>query len=630
MLSDAFLQQLNPQSMTQTDEAIPRPEYPRPSAARAMWLNLNGTWQFEIDQGDSGMERGLVERELSGTITVPFAPESIRSGIGNVDFLECVWYRRQVHVPEQWGNLDSDVHIIVHFEAVDYETQVWANGIPVARHRGGFTPFSADLHGVVRPGESVTLVVRARDYRHGVQPRGKQSREYANGGCFYTRTTGIWQTVWMEPVPSVHVKRPFIRPDVANHSFQVVVPISSNRHGYTIDAHLCDESGEVTAAHVRADSDLEPTLTLTVPEDRVRLWSPQDPNLYGLTIVLRDTNHKPIDTQLSYAGLRSITIDGKSLKINGKPIFQRLVLDQGFWPDTLMTAPSDAALVRDIKLGQNAGFNGARLHQKVFEERYLYHADRLGYLVWAEFPDWGADTQTQDGNNQRPNASFITQWIEELLRDRSHPAIIGWCPLNETQQTLTDNLTILDDVTRGMFLAAKSVDGTRPVIDASGYSHRQIDTDVWDAHLYEQDPTVFANLINAIDDGEPYTNRGTNNAQWSLPYRGQPYWISEFGGIWWDKDATDTADGSDGTKSWGYGQRVHNEAELQWRFSNLTRVLLQNPHIFGYCYTQLTDVFQEQNGIYAFDRTTKLDINQMRKAQEIGAAVEEHDIPNNQ
>ena len=624
MSHTAFLDLLDPPSAPD-GVGVPRPEYPRPQAVRDRWLNLNGTWQFEIDQGDSGLERGLRARPLDGTITVPFAPESELSGVANTDFLEAVWYRREVTIPADWSEVDGDdTHVLLHLGAVDHDATVWVDDVEVARHRGGFSPFTADLHGVARPGDTVTVVVRARDSRHDVQARGKQATWYANTHCNYTRTTGIWQTVWLEPVPAVHLRRPRITPDLASRAFDVVVPLSANRRGHTVHVAVTDADGDVATASARADLDLAPALRVVVPADRLRLWGPGAPELYGVRVEVRDADGGVVDSVLSYAGMRSVSIDGRALRINGEPVFQRLVLDQGYWPESLMTAPSDAALRRDVELGLEAGFNGARLHQKVFEERYLFHADRLGYLVWGEFGDWGVSGQGVAGHNQQPTSSFTTQWLEVLERDHSHPSIVGWCPLNETHQDLHDRITVLDDVTRGMFLATKLADPSRPVIDASGYSHRVLETDVWDSHNYEQDPAAFAEQVSGLAAGTPYENENEHGTI-SLPYRGQPYFVSEYGGIWWNPEEAAKAAGTDRSESWGYGQRVADEDEFHARFAGLTDVLLDDPLMFGYCYTQLTDVFQEQNGIYRFDRTEKLDVDRVRAVQQRPAAFEKGD-----
>ncbi|GHJ05004.1 hypothetical protein TPA0906_68690 [Streptomyces olivaceus] len=286
-----------------------------------------------------------------------------------------------------------------------------------------------------------------------------------------------------------------------------------------------------------------------------------------------------------------------------------------------MTAPGDADLVRDIELGLAAGFNGARLHQKVFEERYLYHADRLGYLVWGEFGDWGCNTEQGQSTNQQPDASYVQEWLEVLERDHSHPSIIGWCPMNETWQDYGDRITALDDVMRGMFLATKAHDTSRPVLDTSGYAHRVPESDVFDSHDYEQDPAAFAANHRPLSDGDPYVNRSdTTGSSWSIGYRGQPFFVSEFGGIWWN--LAEAGRPQSATGSWGYGERVRSVQEFHTRFEGLVGALLDHPDMFGYCYTQLTDVFQEQNGIFGFDRSHKFDIAPIRRAQLRPAAIE--------
>ncbi len=611
----------------QAPGAQPRPEHPRPSMVRPDWLCLNGRWDFEVDRADTGLERGLLQRPLAGSITVPFAPESRLSGVEDTDFLHAVWYRREVELPAAWAGRRT----LLHFGAVDHDATVWVDGEEVGRHRGGFTPFAVDLGH--RTG-TVTVVVRARDSRHEPQARGKQSTRHDNYECMYTRTTGIWQTVWAEPVPDVSLARPRITPDVAASALHLEQPLRrsgtgtvGDRAGWTLTASVRDGSGEVVSATVRADLDLAPRLVLALPAERVRLWEPADPHLYDVTITLRDAAGEVVDTVETYAGLRSVSIDGKAVLLNGRPVFQRLVLDQGYYPDGLMTAPSDEALVRDIELSLAAGFNGARLHQKVFEERFLFHADRLGYLCWGEFGDWGAveEGSSRRGEYQQPTAGFVTQWLEALERDYSHPSIIGWCGLNETHQPLTDRGQVLDDVTRAMFLAAKAMDTSRPVLDASGYSHRVLESDVWDSHNYTQDPAQFAEEMAGLADGRPDTNfaHGTTTVI-SLPYQGQPWFCSEFGGIWWrpDTEASDSSVDRGAESSWGYGEPPRSEEEFHHRFEGLTGVLLADPLMFGYCYTQLTDVFQEQNGVYSFDRSEKLDVARVRAAQQRPAAIE--------
>lgn len=609
---------------------LPRPEHPRPQFVRPdeRWVSLNGTWQFEFDPGDSGLERGLLGRDLKGSILVPFAPESQMSGIGDPDWHEAVWYRRTIEVPQDWPR---DHRVLLHCQAIDHDATIWVDEVEVGRHRGGHTSFSVDLTDALAGRRSATLVVRARDPRHELLPRGKQATWFHGTHAQYSRTTGIWQPVWLESVPFSYLGRSRITPDAVG-AFDVEVPVNGGGPGQQIRATLRDEHGVVTTAQVPVGRQMTPRLHLDIPAERQRWWGPGDPHLYGLTVELLSVDGLVLDHIESYAGLRTIAIEGQRILLNGEPVFQRLVLDQGYWPESLMTAPSEQALVRDIELGLAAGFNGARIHQKIAEERFLHHCDRLGYLVWGEFPDWGVSGAGPAGHNQKPGPTFVAQWIDAVERDYSHPAIIGWCPLNETHQFIHDRYTVLDDVTLAMYWATKGIDRTRPVIDASGYSHRVAETDVWDSHDYTQDPEIFAQHMDGLAAGRPHTNRGGNTGaavegapDYSLEYAGQPYFCSEYGGIWWvpedqrsDIDAT-----HDAQESWGYGDRVRSEEEFYARAEGLTRVLDQNPLMFGYCYTQLTDVFQEKNGVYGFDRSTKFDAERLREIFGAAAAYED-------
>ncbi|MDU3135506.1 MAG: glycoside hydrolase family 2 TIM barrel-domain containing protein [Winkia neuii] len=613
-----------------TNKTVPKPEHPRPTLARSLWINLNGEWEFEIDPSDSGRERGLLQRKLSGTITVPFAPESKLSGVENRDFMEAVWYRKKVTIPSSWKA--TELRPILHFGAVDHDATVWVNGTEVARHRGGFTPFSADLNGIVSGGQTAEIVVRARDSRIAPQARGKQATWYDSTHCQYTRTTGIWQTVWLEAVPHVHIRSLRIFPSVENESFNFVVPISANAPGLTLKIEIANPGAAVIARRrVAVRADLSAQLEIAIPKEHVRLWEVGNPQLYSVSAQLIDDAGRPLDRVSSYCGLRSTALHGQRFLLNGKKTFQRLVLDQGYWPDSLMTAPCDAAIKRDIRIALAAGFNGARLHQKVFEERMLFWADLHGYLLWGEFGDWGVSGRGPLGYNQEPTASFLTQWTEVLERDISHPSIIGWCPLNETHQVLHDRITVLDDVTQGMYQLTKLADPTRPVLDASGYAHRVRNADIYDSHSYEQDPKAFYKEQSGLADGNPYINRvelAPNqmpfaDGNFSLPYAGQPFFISEFGGIWWNEDeALAQTHANDQTASWGYGDRVRTLEEFYERFAGLVGVLADMPQTFGYCYTQLTDVFQEKNGIVAFDRSLKLDVQRIRAIQARPAAYE--------
>jgi len=628
----------------------PRSEYPRPQFVRPDWLCLNGEWQFEVDQGDSGKERGLCIAELQQRIMVPFCPESALSGIGNTDFLHAVWYRHTVMLPPEWHGR----RVLLHFGAVDYDATVWVNGVELVRHRGGWTGFSCDLGTVAQPGELATIVLRARDPDLVSQPRGKQAGTYAPHACHYTRTTGIWQTVWLEPVPAVALSRPRLTPDMGNSAIHLEQPITgwgpgAHRPGLTLRARLRDAAGAVSEVSVPADADFSPRLTLPIPPERRRVWRLHDPFLYDVDIELLDAQGTIIDSAFSYIGLRGIALLGQQFKLNGETIFQRLVLDQGYYPEGVMTAPTDAALVADITRSMEAGFNGARLHQKVFEERFLYHADRLGYLIWGEFGDWGCSRLGPEHDHQQPGITYAAQWLEAIERDYSHPCIVGWCPLNETHQAYGDRITTLDDATRALFLACKALDTTRPVLDTSGYSHRVIESDIYDSHDYieEKDFAVGMQKFRArhagMPEGKAYTNPQptavvgeTNDSPvpwvnaaaapvWSIPYRGQPYFVSEIGGFRWaprmsPKSAVENTESR--KTSWGYGADPATEDEFLERFAHVCDALLDNPHIFGYCYTQLTDIYPEENGLYGFDRSPKFDMERLRTIQQRPAAIE--------
>jgi beta-galactosidase/beta-glucuronidase len=615
---------LNPPSFRDPFEGrMPRPEYPRPQFEREQWLCLNGVWGFEIDAGDTGVQRKLIEKELSHQIVVPFCPEAPLSGVHHVDQMNVVWYRKTVTIPSEWAGKK----VMLNFGAVDYDATVYINEKEAYRHRGGFSPFCVPLE--QKAGEEITIVVRARDYLDDPKPRGKQSQMHNNYGCMYYRTTGIWQTVWMEPVPEVHFYRPRITPDVSSNSLAVELPLSNSRPGYKVRVTLSDDKGEIQTLTARADVSMAPRVTFNIPDERVHLWSVGDGFLYDLRIELLDKKGNVVDEAKSYAGLRSVAIDGKAITINGERIFQRLVLDQGFYPDGIFTAGTDEELIEDIQLGIDAGFNGARLHQKVFEERYLYHADRMGYGCWGEFADWGARGGFgPDEVSQKYGVTWAAQWMEVLERDYSKPSIIGWCPLNETWEEMTDHFRELDDATRALWECTKTLDKTRPVLDASGYSHRVPETDVYDSHDYEQDHRKFKKNQAGLAKGQPFQNDhyyGVSRKM-STPYQGQPYFVSEFGGIKWDPQPNPETGEMENRKntgeSWGYGAAVRTLEDFYERFEKLCGVLLDDPNMFGYCYTQLTDVYQEVNGIYNFDRSGKFDIERIKAAQVRPAAIE--------
>ncbi len=568
---------------------IPRPEHPQPQLQRKNWENLNGEWEFAFDFGKSGIDRKLWENEhLEGKILVPFCPESELSGIGHKDFIPAVWYKRKVRLDaQQLGG-----RVLLHFGAVDYDCRVWVNGREAGRHRGGYTSFAFDVTDCVSEGENDLTVYAQDDTRSGKQPKGKQSGLYFSHGCDYTRTTGIWQTVWMEFVPKAYIQKVWYYPNLAQRSLGIRATVAGSGV-LTAEAFYEGKSCGTARAAVGAGNVL-----LTLPLDELHLWEPGQGRLYDLKLTFGQ------DEVQSYFGMREIALDGEKVRINGKSVFQRLVLDQGFYPDGIYTAPSDEALRRDVELSLAAGFNGARLHQKVFEPRFLYHCDRSGYLVWGEQANWGLDVSAPDGLK-----CFLPEWMEALERDFNHPAIVGWCPFNETWDY--EGRKQDDDLLRIVYRMTKQYDTTRPCIDTSGNYH--VETDIYDLHDYEQDPEVFAGHYESFAKGGALRD---NHAARQTPVPGIPAFISEYGGIKWDVEGSNEA-------SWGYGDGPKTEGEFIARYKGLTDALLDNPHMFGFCYTQLYDVEQETNGLYTYGRKPKFDMETFRKINGRRAAIEE-------
>lgn len=558
--------------MNMAETRIPRAEYPRPQLVRKDWLNLNGEWEFEIDHGVTGRERKLQEAEhLSGTITVPFCPESKLSGIGYTDFMAAVWYRREVELPREF----EGKRVLLHIGACDYETEVFVNGQSVGVHIGGYISFSFDITDWVKPGKNVITIFARDNTRSGEQPLGKQSTDFYSAGCFYTRTTGIWQTVWLEAVPQTHLSHMKVRTSI-DGAVELELQVK-NGAGQEVHAEA-KWQGKAVASGSAVVKGERARIALSI-EDPV-LWTVGEGNLYDLTLTVGE------DTVESYFGIREIAYEDHKIKLNGRPVFQRLVLDQSFYPDGIYTAPSDGELKADIERSLAYGFNGARLHEKIFEPRFLYHCDQLGYLVWGEFPNWGLDIS-------RPTAwqAMLCEWQEELERDVNHPAIVGWCPFNETQKDQNPHLI------SAVCEATRMYDPTRPIVDCSGWHHVPGAYDICDCHDYEQDPAAFRASIAKRQEEDP-----------------EMTFVSEYGGIWW---CTEQKDG------WGYGQRVNTEEEFLARYRGLTEALLQNPQMCAFCYTQLTDVEFELNGMYTYDRRPKFPLEAIAEVNRQKAAIEE-------
>ena len=585
---------------------IPRAEHPNPQWERETWKNLNGPWEFEFDFGCSAVERRLWEKKrFDREILVPFCPESRLSGIGYTDFINGVAYRKNFELSQE----ELSGRVLLHFGAVDYETSVYVNGTLVGSHKGGYTSFCFDITKHVAPGPNTLFVAVKDDVRSGLQPKGKQAHLYASSGCDYTRTTGIWQTVWLEFVPERHIQSAKYYPDPANGKVTVTGLVQGQG---TLQLTALWEDKPVGEAALSVEGGF---FTAQLDLSETHLWEPGKGGLYTLLLSFGEDRVK------SYFGLRTAKFQGRKFLLNGKSLFQRFVLDQGFYPEGIYTAPTEEDLVKDIQLSFAAGFNGARLHEKVFEARFLYHCDRLGYLVWGEYPNWGLDHA-----HPLSTETYLNQWSEAVERDFNHPAIIGWCPFNETwgyREEREKNALL-----SSLYKLTKRLDPTRPCIDSSG--NYRILSEVYDIHDYDQDTQSFQARWDGLTDRiretggvipaeDPFFNSAPEGPSgrapfFNQPYDNQPIFVSECGGIRWPDDTVE---------GWGYGNAPATPEEFFARYKGLTEALLNNPEIFGFCYTQLYDVEQEVNGLYTYGRAQKFDIGLIQKINQQKAAIED-------
>jgi beta-galactosidase/beta-glucuronidase len=567
----------------------PRPEYPRPQLRRERWANLNGTWRFAFDDDDRGLGAGWpgTLEPLDREILVPFCPQSRLSGIGDPSFHDVVWYGRTLELPPR----EQGEHLILRFGAVDYAARVWVNGRQVAEHEGGHTPFGADITGALIEGAN-TLVVRAEDPGGDPAiPRGKQDWLEQPSQIFYSRTTGIWQTVWLEPVDDVHLEGLRLVPKPGTAQLEVSVQLRGGRPGTRIEVSA-ELDGRLAGSATAEVDGAEATLSVGLAEP-VAWWSPESPALYDLTVELLDAHETCRDLVRSYFGLRTIEVDGDRVLLNKEPCFLRLVLDQGYWPDGLLTAPTDAALRRDIELTKAMGFNGARKHQKIEDPRWLFWADRLGLLVWGEMPN----AHELSGESVKRT---ISEWTEAIERDFNHPSVIAWVPVNESfgcRQLGDDrgSAAVAGHVATALYRHTKELDPTRPALSNDGWEHTE--SDLCTVHEYGG-AAALARRFESIEMLTEHRVPPLHAARYS--YAGEPVIVSEYGGVF-----RAPVDGFD------YLLAADDDQYLK-QLATLTGVLLNSSIVSGFCYTQLADVEQEQNGLLTADRRPKLPLHRLR------------------
>jgi beta-galactosidase/beta-glucuronidase len=572
--------------------------HPTPQLARARWFDLGGAWSFTYDDADVGLEQGWAdgaETLFDRKIQVPFPPESAASGIGDTGFHRVLWYRRTFTAPHASGE-----GLLLHFAAVDYAARVWVDGHLVVEHTGGHTPFTADVSDVVRPGGEHTLVVRAYDDpKDREQPRGKQDWKEEPHAIWYSRTSGIWRTVWLEPVPRTRIAELRWTPDVdesdlglevrlnrvSDAPLQVRLRLTQHGHAVTVS--------EASVIRDRASIDVRLPHTETTLDREEVLWSPEFPNLFDAEITLLEGT-TAVDEVRSYAGLRSVTASESGFQLNGRPYFLRLVLDQCFWPESHLALPDAGAARREVELIRELGFNGVRLHQKAADPEFLYWCDQLGVLVWAEMP-------AAYEFSPRMIDRLTREWLEVLNRDYSHPSVIAWVPFNESWGVpVLPRSQPQRDLVQALYWLTKALDPTRLVIGNDGWE--QVVTDVITVHDYTARPEVLTSRYGngaAVDATLREVRPGYRSVLLpGLDLDGQPLMITEFGGITYDIDSGPL---------WGGYSAVDSPEHYLDRYRGLINALLDSRNVAGFCYTQLTDVQQERNGLLTADRRPKVD-----------------------
>ncbi|MBZ6075337.1 glycoside hydrolase family 2 protein [Microvirga puerhi] len=581
--------------------------HPRPQFRRDRWIDLCGKWRFAFDDRN----RGLVERWFEQTtsfdreIVVPFPAESKLSEVHDTSFHPVVWYYREFRVDET-ARKDR---LLLHFGAVDYKATVWVNGRMAVEHVGGQTPFEADITSLLVPDETQTITVRAEDDPRDLQqPRGKQYWEEQPGYIWYHRTTGIWQPVWLEPVPEVAISEIRWTPDVDLFGVALTLRLDrAPRDGWHIRVQLSGDRPRqllIDDRYSLSVREIRRVLLLDINNAAIRrrrslLWAPEHPNLIDATIELLDENDVVIDRVESYFGLRRIEARDGRFIINGVPIFLRLVLAQNYWPDSLLAAPDAEALRREVELAQSLGFNGIRIHQKIEDPRFLYWCDRLGMLVWSE----AANAYVY---SDRSAEMLAREWMEAVHRDYNHPSIITWVPLNESWGVPDlDRSAQQRDFVRALYHLTHALDATRPVIANDGWQHAV--GDIFGVHDYAptgdmlrerySDRQAIATTFREIrPHHHPLLGEG-------VALKDQPIIISEFGGLGFVPQASE---------DWfGYGQFT-SPNELLDRYEQLVDALLSSSALAGFCYTQLTDTGQETNGLFTIDRQAKFDSARIR------------------
>jgi beta-galactosidase/beta-glucuronidase len=586
--------------------------YPRPQFVRneRSWENLNGAWDFSFDDSNEGIaKKWFSSFPESRKINVPFTYESPASGIGDPSRHDVVWYQRQLVIEKKHGR---SVRIMLHFEGSDYNTRLWINGAYAGAHDGACARFSFDITHLVKAGNN-TITVRAEDSFDISQPRGKQRWKDENFGCWYVQTTGIWKTVWLEQMNVEHIKSVKMTPVLSGGRLEIEAEVDASFDGslgwahsgpLELEAAISFKDKPVTKVAIpvggkRVSMSAE-VFSTALTEWGVHAWSPENPNLYDISFTLK-RKEKVLDEVLSYFGMREIRIDGPNVLFNGKPLYQRLILDQGYWKNSHLTPPDEQALIDDIDKVMAAGYNGVRKHQKIEDEKFLYWADVKGLLVWSEMA--AAYEFTDDAVTM-----FTREWMEVVQQYYNHPSIITWTPFNESwgvPKIKTD--AAQQQFTEAIYYLTKSYDKYRPVVCNDGWEHTI--SDIITLHDYVEKGEDFTERYERLEeilDNLLYHNLHKSAFADGYTYQGQPVLMSEFGGIAF----------SNLSEGWGYGNKVASKEEFIQRFDAITTAIKELDVFCGFCYTQVTDVQQEINGIMDMDRNFKVEPEILKEINE--------------
>ena len=577
--------------------SIPRPEHPRPDRLRKAWAVLNGQWRFDFDDDKRGLkEKWYISHNYPLEITVPFAWQSAMSGIERKEHCDVVWYQREAAIPPEM----KDLRCLLHFGAADYRADVWLDGQYLGGHEGGYTPFTFDITDLAKGKDSVRLTVRCEDRLDFDQPRGKQSFRPEPFECWYTPVTGLWQSVWLEGVGPYYAQDFRLTPHIQTASLKMEVELNDLPENGSLRM-TASYRGEIVARQEIAltkDRFVQTELFFSHSEqlEGIHMWAPGNPCLYDLTIETL-IGGQVCDAVDTYFGMREISVSGGDILLNQAVFHQKLVLDQGYWPDSLLTAPSDEAIRRDVELTLSMGFNGARKHQKFEDPRYLYWADRLGLVVWGELPSayWLRDSEKRN---------MMRDLSEAIRRDYNHPCLIAWVPLNESWgvpfiQRNREAQRLAD----ALYYMTLSLDGTRLVSGNDGWE--QAASDIVTVHDYTAWPQQLTGdydsqtaMLSGAPAGRKVTAQGYDHA-------GKPMLMTEYGGIAMTKDSQG--------ENWGYNGAENDEKAFLTRFEAITMAFKRMNIFCGYCYTQLTDVFQEVNGLLDMHRNPKVSIDEIRR-----------------